>query len=79
VTITAAGKELFDHAHAAFEAEVAVLVAALNPTERTRFSAIASRIAVADARRRGIDIPSCAGRSGLDQRQRHEHCSPDCC
>ena len=41
---------------AAFEAEIAVLVADLNPTQRTRLSATASLIAVADTRLRGIDI-----------------------
>jgi MarR family transcriptional regulator, lower aerobic nicotinate degradation pathway regulator len=56
VSITAAGQELVDRATAAFEDEVAVLVADLNPTQRTRLSATASLIAVADARRRGIDI-----------------------
>jgi DNA-binding MarR family transcriptional regulator len=56
VTITAAGQELVDQVTAAFEAEIAVLVAGLNPTQRTRLSATASLIAVADARLRGIDI-----------------------
>jgi MarR family transcriptional regulator, lower aerobic nicotinate degradation pathway regulator len=56
VTITAAGQELVDEATTAFEAEIAVLVADLSPTQRTRLSAIASRIVVADAERRGIDL-----------------------
>ena len=56
VTITAAGQDLVDRATAAFEAEIAVLVADLSPTQRTRLSATASLIVVADARRRGIDI-----------------------
>jgi MarR family transcriptional regulator, lower aerobic nicotinate degradation pathway regulator len=56
VTITAAGRELVDQAQAAFEAEIAVLVADLNPAQRTRLSATASRIVAADARRRGIDV-----------------------
>jgi MarR family transcriptional regulator, lower aerobic nicotinate degradation pathway regulator len=56
VTITVAGQDLVDQATAAFEAEIVVLVADLNPTQRTRLSATASLIAVADARRRGIDI-----------------------
>jgi hypothetical protein len=56
VTITAAGRELVDRATAAFEAEIAGLVADLNPTQRTRLSAAASVIVVADARRRGLDI-----------------------
>jgi len=33
-----------------------VLIAELNPAQRTRLSATASLIVVADARRRGIDI-----------------------
>jgi DNA-binding MarR family transcriptional regulator len=56
VTITAAGQELVDQATTAFEAELAVLVADLSPTQRTRLSAIASLIVVADAGRRGIDL-----------------------
>jgi MarR family transcriptional regulator, lower aerobic nicotinate degradation pathway regulator len=56
VTITAAGQELVDEATAAFEVELAVLVADLSPAQRTRLSAIASLIVVADAGRRGIDI-----------------------
>src|ERR1700722_15623691 len=55
-TITAGGQQLVDRVTAAFEAEVAVLVADLHPTQRARLSATASVIAVADARRRGIDI-----------------------
>jgi MarR family transcriptional regulator, lower aerobic nicotinate degradation pathway regulator len=56
VTITAAGQELVDQGWAAFEAEIAVLVADLNPAQRARLSATASRVVAADARRRGIDI-----------------------
>jgi MarR family transcriptional regulator, lower aerobic nicotinate degradation pathway regulator len=56
VTITAGGRELVAGATAAFEAEIAVLVADLTPSQRTRLSATASRIVIADARRRGIDI-----------------------
>jgi len=56
VAITAAGQELIDQAHASFETEIAALVAGLNPAQRTRLSATASRIVAADARRRGIDI-----------------------
>jgi len=56
VTITAGGQELVDGATAAFEAEIAVLVADLTPSQRTRLSATASRVVVADARRRGIDL-----------------------
>jgi MarR family transcriptional regulator, lower aerobic nicotinate degradation pathway regulator len=56
VTITAAGQELVDQATTAFEAEVAVLVGALSPTQRDELSASASLIVGADGRRRGIDI-----------------------
>lgn len=56
VTITAVGRELVDRAQADVEAEIAVLVADLNPAKRTRLSATASLIVAADARRRGFDI-----------------------
>jgi hypothetical protein len=56
VTITAAGQELVDQAQAAFEAEIASLVADLSPAQRSRLSETASLIVAADARRRGIDI-----------------------
>jgi DNA-binding MarR family transcriptional regulator len=56
VSITAAGRELVDQAGAAFESEIAVLVASVNPAQRARLSAIASLIVAADAGRRGIDI-----------------------
>ena len=56
VTITAAGQELLDQAQAAFESEIASLVADLTPAQRTRLSETASLIVAADARRRGIDI-----------------------
>jgi DNA-binding MarR family transcriptional regulator len=56
VTITAAGRQLVEGATAGFETEIAALVAGLNPTQRNRFSAAASLIVVADARRRGVDL-----------------------
>jgi DNA-binding MarR family transcriptional regulator len=56
VSLTAAGKELIDRGTAAFEAEVAVLVADLSSAQRTRLSATASLVVAADARRRGLDI-----------------------
>ncbi len=56
VTITAAGKRLVDRATVDFEAEIALLVADLNPAQRARLSVTASHVVVADARRRGIDI-----------------------
>jgi MarR family transcriptional regulator, lower aerobic nicotinate degradation pathway regulator len=58
VTITAAGQELIGQGTAAFEAEIAALVADLSPSQRSRLSASASLIVAADARRRGIDILS---------------------
>jgi MarR family transcriptional regulator, lower aerobic nicotinate degradation pathway regulator len=58
VTITAAGQELIGQGTAAFEAEIAVLVADLSPSQRSRLSASASLIVAADVRRRGIDILS---------------------
>jgi DNA-binding MarR family transcriptional regulator len=56
VTITAAGRRLVDQATEDLEAEIAVLVADLNSTEQARLSMTASRVVVAEARRRGIDI-----------------------
>jgi MarR family transcriptional regulator, lower aerobic nicotinate degradation pathway regulator len=56
VSITAAGREVIDRGAAAFEAEIAVLVADLPSAQRGRLSVIASRVVAADARRRGIDI-----------------------
>jgi len=58
VTITAAGQELIHQGTAAFEAEIAALVADLSPGQRARLSTTASRIVATDARRRGIDILS---------------------
>jgi DNA-binding MarR family transcriptional regulator len=55
VSLTASGRKLIDEAAAAFEAEIEALVDDLSPTERTRFSAAASRVVVTDSRRRGID------------------------
>jgi MarR family transcriptional regulator, lower aerobic nicotinate degradation pathway regulator len=56
VSITAAGREVIDRGAADFEAQIAVLVADLPSAQRSRLSAIASRVVAADARRRGIDI-----------------------
>jgi DNA-binding MarR family transcriptional regulator len=56
VAITDAGRELIDRGAAAFESEIAVLVADLTPAQRARLSQLASRVVVTDARRRGIDI-----------------------
>jgi MarR family transcriptional regulator, lower aerobic nicotinate degradation pathway regulator len=56
VSITAAGRQLVGQVTAAFEDKVEVLVGDLSPAQRSRLSASASLIAVADAKRRGIDI-----------------------
>jgi len=56
VSITASGRELIDRVTVAFEAEIEVLVADLSPAQRTRLSAMASTMAIADARSRGVDI-----------------------
>jgi MarR family transcriptional regulator, lower aerobic nicotinate degradation pathway regulator len=56
VTITARGRSLIDAGAAAFESQIAILVADLTPAERTRLSVLASRVVDADALRRGIDI-----------------------
>jgi DNA-binding MarR family transcriptional regulator len=56
VSITPAGRQLIDQARAAFEDEIEVLVGGLSPAQRTRLCGIASVIAVADAKRRCIDI-----------------------
>jgi DNA-binding MarR family transcriptional regulator len=55
VSITAAGRDLVGRVSAAFADEIAVLVTGLTSTERSRLSAIASRVAIGDATRRGID------------------------
>jgi MarR family transcriptional regulator, lower aerobic nicotinate degradation pathway regulator len=65
VSITAAGREVIDRGAAAFEAEIAVLVADLPPAQRSRLSVIASRVVAADARRRGIDIHAAVRESGI--------------
>jgi DNA-binding MarR family transcriptional regulator len=56
VSITAAGRDLVGRVSAAFEDEIAVLAGDLTSTERSRLSAIASRVAIAEATRRGVDI-----------------------
>lgn len=56
VSITPAGRQLIEQARAAFEDEIEVLVGDLSPAQRTRLCGIASLIAVADAKRRCIDI-----------------------
>ena len=65
VSITAAGREVIDQGAADFEAEIAVLMAGLPPAQRSRLSAIASRVVAADARRRGIDIYADDRESGI--------------
>jgi MarR family transcriptional regulator, lower aerobic nicotinate degradation pathway regulator len=56
VSITAAGRDLVGRVSAAFEDEIAVLVSDLTGTERSRLSALASHVAIADATRRGVDV-----------------------
>jgi DNA-binding MarR family transcriptional regulator len=56
VHITAAGRALLERETATFEEEIAVLVSDLSPSDRSRLSALASLVAVADAARRGVDI-----------------------
>jgi len=56
VVITPAGQRLADRAGAAFEAEVAHLVAGLTAGERDRLAALASRVVSADVERRGVSI-----------------------
>jgi MarR family transcriptional regulator, lower aerobic nicotinate degradation pathway regulator len=56
VRITAAGRALLAREAATFDEEIAVLVSDLSPSERSRLSALASLVAIADAKRRGIDI-----------------------
>jgi DNA-binding MarR family transcriptional regulator len=55
VAITAAGRRLADRATAEFAREIDALTSDLGEAARTRLSTLASRIVVADARRRGID------------------------
>jgi MarR family transcriptional regulator, lower aerobic nicotinate degradation pathway regulator len=56
VSITPAGQKLVGRAAAAFEAEIAALTADMSTSQRERLAAAASRIVVADAGRRGIDL-----------------------
>jgi DNA-binding MarR family transcriptional regulator len=56
VGITASGRALIDRVSVAFETEIEVLVSDLSPAQRARLSALASSVAVADARLRGVDI-----------------------
>jgi MarR family transcriptional regulator, lower aerobic nicotinate degradation pathway regulator len=58
VRITAAGRALLERETVTFEEEIAVLVSDLSPSERSRLSALASLVAIADARRRDVDILS---------------------
>jgi DNA-binding MarR family transcriptional regulator len=56
VSITAAGRTLIERETAAFEEEIAVLVSDLPLSDRSRLSALASRVAITDAERRGVDV-----------------------
>lgn len=56
VVITRSGRSLVNRAGAAFEADIAALVADLSSGQRQGLSASATLIVAADARRRGIDV-----------------------
>jgi MarR family transcriptional regulator, lower aerobic nicotinate degradation pathway regulator len=56
VSITASGRALIGRVAAAFEGEIALLVADLSSAQRARLSQTASLLAASDARRRGLDI-----------------------
>jgi MarR family transcriptional regulator, lower aerobic nicotinate degradation pathway regulator len=56
VSITPAGRSLVGDAVISFEDEIAVLVSELSPTERAGLSAIASKVVIADSRRRDVDV-----------------------
>lgn len=68
VSITANGRTLVGHAVAAFEDEMAALMSDLTPTERACLSTIASKVLIAEAKRRGVDILAveAAGRDASD-------------
>jgi DNA-binding MarR family transcriptional regulator len=56
VRITAAGRALLERETGTFEEEIAVLVSDLSPSDRARLSALASLVAITDAKRRGVDV-----------------------
>jgi DNA-binding MarR family transcriptional regulator len=56
VSITAAGRALIERETATFEEEIAVLVSDLSASDRSRLSALASLVAITDAKRRGVDV-----------------------
>jgi MarR family transcriptional regulator, lower aerobic nicotinate degradation pathway regulator len=56
VSITSAGRELGRRVVAGFEEAIAILASDLTPLERTRLSTLASSVAIADGKRRGVDI-----------------------
>jgi DNA-binding MarR family transcriptional regulator len=56
VRITAAGRALLEREIATFEDEIAALVSDLSPSDRARLSALASLVAITDAKRRGVDV-----------------------
>lgn len=56
VAITVAGQKLVDETTAAFDGEIAGLVAGLSQPERNRLSVLATVVVATDALRRGIDI-----------------------
>jgi DNA-binding MarR family transcriptional regulator len=58
VAITAAGRRLVDRATAAFEGEIAELVADLTSADQSRLSSAATAIVAADWRRRTVELPA---------------------
>ena len=60
VSITAAGRKLAARAEAAFEERIESLVGILSSTERASLSDLASRIVVAEARSRGVELADAA-------------------
>jgi MarR family transcriptional regulator, lower aerobic nicotinate degradation pathway regulator len=56
VAITAAGRRLVGRATAAFQAEIAVLVAELSRSQQDQLSKLASGVVTTDARRRGVEL-----------------------
>jgi DNA-binding MarR family transcriptional regulator len=62
VTLTRAGRTLVGQVATQFEADVTELLVSLSATERKRLSGVVSRLVVAHAAGRGIDLFDTAGR-----------------
>jgi DNA-binding MarR family transcriptional regulator len=56
VTLTARGRALVDQVARSFQTEVTTMLASLEPAEQTALSALASRVVVAAAAGRGLDL-----------------------